>query len=257
MKARVMILGLLAAAAWLVSSATFAAEPAHAGKIRVLIITGGHGFESEPFFAIFDSIPDVTCSKSQYPAAADLLKPDLTTQYDVLVFYDMWSKPLTDQQKKDFVALLQKGIGVVALHHTLAAHRDWPEYAKIIGGRCVLRPTKIGGKELPKSSYFHGQDLRVCVADANHPITRGLKDFLIHDETYKDYYTDSSVHVLLTTDHPKSDPEIAWVHRYRNSRVFYLVLGHDHRAYENPAYRTLVARGIRWAAGRLDEASER
>ncbi|NOX53398.1 MAG: ThuA domain-containing protein [Planctomycetes bacterium] len=237
MKAHLLILGLLAAAVLQVSSATFAAERAQAGKIRVLVVTGGHGFQAEPFFAIFDSIPDVTYSKTQYPAAADELKPELTKRYDVLVFYDMWSKPLTDQQKRDFVALLQKGIGVVALHHTLAAHRDWPEYAKIIGGRYVIRPTKIGGKELPKSSYFHGQDLRVRVADASHPITRGLTDFQIHDETYKDYYTAPSVHVLLTTDHPKSDPEIAWVHRYRNSRVFYLILGHDHLAYENPAYR--------------------
>jgi type 1 glutamine amidotransferase len=55
---------------------------------------------------------------------------------------------------------------------------------------------------------------------------------------------------LLKTAHPKNDPELAWVTRYGNSRVFYLMLGHDHSAYENPNYRELVARGIRWAAGR-------
>ena len=99
-------------------------------------------------------------------------------------------------------------------------------------------------------TYDHDQDVEVHIADTDHPITRGLKDFQIHDETYKYYDTDPAARVLLTTDHPKSDPELAWVKQYGNSRVVYLQLGHDHLAYENPSYRTLVARSIRWTAGR-------
>ena len=57
--------------------------------------------------------------------------------------------------------------------------------------------------------------------------------------------------MLLTTDHPKSDPELAWTKQYGNSRVVYLQLGHDHLAYENPNFRTLLARSIRWTAGRV------
>jgi type 1 glutamine amidotransferase len=30
--------------------------------------------------------------------------------------------------------------------------------------------------------------------------------------------------------------------------VVYLILGHDHFAYENPNFRELVARSIRWTA---------
>jgi type 1 glutamine amidotransferase len=35
---------------------------------------------------------------------------------------------------------------------------------------------------------------------------------------------------------------------YRNSRVCYLQSGHDETAYQNPNYRTLVVRAIRWTA---------
>ena len=206
-----------------------------AAPIRVLIVTGGHGFEAEPFFAVFDAIPDVTYTKAEYPAAAELLKPDLTDQYDVVVFYDMWSKPLAPDQQVNFVNLLRKGIGVVALHHTLGAHRDWPEYVKIIGGRYCLKEQEIDGAVQPKSSFSHGEDMHVTIADPKHPITRGLQDFQIHDETYKDYYTARNVQGLLNTAHPKNEPELAGVTQHGKRPVCYLILGSDHLSYENPA----------------------
>jgi trehalose utilization protein len=36
------------------------------------------------------------------------------------------------------------------------------------------------------------------------------------------------------------------------SRVFYFMPGHGPTQYNNPGYREVVARGIRWAAGRLN-----
>ncbi len=227
-----------------------AKEALNEGKIRVLVITGGHGFEADPFFAIFKSIPDVAMDWAKYPDAAALLTPALTKKYDTVVFYDMWNEGLTPEQQKAFVGLLDKGIGVVALHHTLAAHEEWPEYCKIIGGKYFRKEHVVHGKKVPSSQYAHSEDLNVHIATQAHPITAGLKDFSIHDETYQNFFTAPDVQVLLTTDHPKNDPKLAWVKTYGNSRVFYLQLGHDHFAYDNPNYRTLVARGIRWTAGR-------
>jgi type 1 glutamine amidotransferase len=221
------------------------------GKIRAMIVTGGHGFEKEPFFAMFEAIPDVTHQHVAYPDAAALLRPDLADEIDVIVFYDMWQKDLTPQQQKAFVELLNRGIGVVALHHTLAAHPNWPEYQQIIGGRYHTMDRVVDGKSMPKSGFDHGQTIHVTVPDTGHPITCGLADFEIHDETYCRYDTDPSAQVLLTTAHPKSDAELAWVKTYGPSRIFYLQLGHDHLAYENASFSELVARGIRWTAGRV------
>lgn len=235
----------------MIASVPAVGAPSPEGKLRVLVITGGHGFPEQPFQHLFQSIPDVAPQFVTYPDAADMLNPALADQCDVVVFYDMWTKGITPEQQQAFVDLLEKGIGVVALHHTLAAHPNWPEYAKIIGGHYYTKDRTVDGNTLPKSGFKHGQTMPVKVADGNHPITRGLKDFVIHDETYCRYDTDPNARVLLTTDHEDSDPELAWVKTYGRSRVFYLQLGHDEQAYENPAYRELVARGIRWAAGRV------
>ena len=50
-----------------------AAEPG-AGDIRVLLLTGGHGFQKTPFFAMFDNMAGVNYTKAEMPADADLLK---------------------------------------------------------------------------------------------------------------------------------------------------------------------------------------
>jgi type 1 glutamine amidotransferase len=219
------------------------------GKIRILLTYGGHGFEEKPFFAMFDALPKITYTRVQLPQSADLLKPGLEKEYDVIVMYDMVNT-ITPAQRKSFVALLDRGIGVVALHHNMGAHRDWNEYRHIIGGRFILKPTEIDGKKYGTSGWDHDQELRVTIADKEHPITRGLKDFTIHDEVYNKYYVAPDVKVLLTTDHPKNDPKIAWVKEYGKSRVFFLMLGHDSKAWKNPNYPEILSRGIRWAAGR-------
>ncbi len=231
-----------------------AGVPPQSPKVRVLIVTGGHGFQAKPFFAMFDAIPDVEVTKAVFPQAASLLNPDAAKRFDVIVLYDMW-KGLTPKQHQAFVQLLEQGIGLFALHHTLAAHPQWPEYAKIIGGRYRTQDSTVDGRAVPKSEYFHDQEIDVEIADATHPITQGLKGFHLHDETYRGFDVDRSVRVLLETSHPKSNRQLAWVHKYGNSRVFYLQLGHDRHAYDQHDFRTLVARGIRWCAGRPTSTS--
>jgi len=218
-------------------------------KIRVLLTFGGHVFQQEPFFKMFDEMEGIEYTKAPLPQSAKLLKPGLEKDYDVIVMYDM-VKGFTPEQQQAFVELLQKGIGVVSLHHNMGAHRDWDEFRKIIGGKFVFKPTKIDGKDCPKSTWAHGEVLKVTIADKDHPITKGLKDFEIHDETYGKYYTSPDVTVLLTTDHPKNDPELAWVKDYGKSRVFFFMLGHDAKAWANPAFSEILSRGIRWAAGK-------
>jgi type 1 glutamine amidotransferase len=96
--------------------------------------------------------------------------------------------------------------------------------------------------------YRHGVEVWVVVVDRDHPITRGLEDFTIHDEIYWGYRVGADVHPLLTTTHPKSGKPLMWTRTEGRSRVVFLQLGHDHLAYGNPAYRELVARSIAWAA---------
>jgi len=240
----------LAVLAAVSSAPALAEKPADEGKIRVLLTTGGHGFQAEPFYGMFDAMPDVKYTKAELPKDAGLLKPGLEKQYDVIVMYDMCRPGISPDEQKAFVDLLKTGIGVVSLHHNLGAHQTWDEFPKIIGGKFFTSESVIDGQKHAKSTWSHDEHIKVTVADKDHPITQGVEDFEIHDETYGGYYTAPDVKVLLTTDHPKNDPELAWVTGYGNSRVFFLMLGHDAKAYGDPNYRKLVNQGIRWAAGR-------
>jgi len=218
-------------------------------KIRVLLTSGGHGFDQKAFYAMFDAMDSIEYTKAQMPKDADLLKPGLEKKFDVIAMYDM-SPDLTPAQQDAFVALLEKGIGVVSMHHNLGGHRNWAEFTKIIGGKFIFGPITLDGKEYAKSTWSHGEDMSITIADKEHPITKGMKDFKIHDETYGGYYVAADVHVLATTDHPKNTPSVAWTKDYGKSRVFYLMLGHDGKAFANANYSSLIERGIRWTAGR-------
>lgn len=217
-------------------------------KIRVLIITGGHDFEREPFFNLFKSLETLSFQEAQHPGAYDFFQPEKANQYDVIVLYDMW-QDISEEEKKNFINLLKKGKGLVALHHSLASHQNWEEYSKIIGGKFYLQGHRVNGVEKPPSSFKHGVRFTVHIADPHHPVTRGLKDFEILDETYGNFEVNPKVKVLLTTDEPSSGRVIGWANTYGKARIVYLQLGHDHTAYENPYYRRLILQAIYWAAG--------
>jgi type 1 glutamine amidotransferase len=230
-----------------------AADPAWAAppdaKLRVLLTYGGHDFQEKEFFAMWDAFPGVTYTKAPLPQSADLLKPGLEKDYDVIVCYDM-VKELSPAQHEAFLTLLDRGIGLVSLHHNLSGNLEWPEYHAVIGGTWLWQKRSIDGREYGPSTYEHGQEISVKIADKDHPITKGLSDFVIHDETYGNTYVSPTVHVLLRADNPKNVQPFAWTNQYGKSRVVYFQAGHDAEAWKHPAFQEILGRSIRWAAGR-------
>ena len=237
------LLGLL-----LSSSPVAAGSPeALPHKIRVLLVTGGHPFEKEPFFKLFQDNPDITYEAVEHPNAHALLKAEAAKQYDVIVTYD-FNQKITEEAKADFVARLKDGKGLVVLHHAIAAYPTWPEYWNIIGAHYYLAKTNINGVFKPRSAWKEGMDFRIHVADPKHPVTRGMTDFDMHDENYKWFDVARECHPLLTTDAPESNNVIAWAKTYKGARVVYIQSGHGPSAYENPNYQQLLRQAIRWAA---------
>ena len=216
-------------------------------KLRVLVVTGGHAFEKEPFFKLFQDNPDITYQAVEHPNAHALLKAEAAKQYDVIVTYD-YGQQITEEAKADFVARLKEGKGLVVLHHAIAAYPAWPEYWNIIGAHYYLAETNIHGVFKARSGWKEGMHFRIHVPDPSHPVTRGITDFDTHDEAYKWFDVVRECHPLLTTDEPESNPVIAWAKTYKGARVVYIQSGHDHFAYENPSYQQLLRQAIRWTA---------
>lgn len=220
-----------------------------AEKVRLLVVQGGHDFETNQFLQMFRDNPEVTFEVAGHPRAHAWLKADAAAKWDVLVLYDLW-QDISEEAKADLVARLKEGKGLVALHHSLANYARWPEFERIVGGRYHLEKGKVNGVEKPQSTYKHGVDVPVRLANHEHPVTRGLADFVIRDETYGLFDVSPQTDALLTTAEPTSGRIIAWAKTYEAARVVYVQLGHDHDAYENPSYRRLLANAIRWVARR-------
>lgn len=216
--------------------------------VRILVITGGHGYKVEQFNEMLNSMgPEITWEVAELPGAFEMFRPENRMKYDVLVFYHMWQK-ITDEQANTFSECIKSGKPVVALHHSICAFDDWPEYRNIIGGKYFHKPTTINGKEYPACSYIHDLHFNVKNVNPKHPVTKGVPDFEIFDETYKGYYVADDVTPLLTTDEPSSTPIIGWAKTYGKSRIVVLQSGHDFPTFENPNYRKLLRQAIVWVS---------
>lgn len=209
--------------------------------MRVLAVTGGHSHEAS-FYSVLEGHRDMVVNVNPHPVA---FQGNLTKAYDVIVLYDMVQE-LPEAQKKNLREFLESGKGLVALHHAIASFHDWPWWWKdVIAGHYFEKP--LG--DHPASTYLHDVWMKAWPV-VQHPITKGMPEIEIFDETYKGMWISPRATVLVKTDAPTSDGPLAWISPYEKSRVVYLQLGHGREAHESPAYRGLVHRGILWAAGR-------
>ena len=226
----------------------FVNQPLQAKKIRVLIITGGHGFEHGPFYDVFNAIPTISYDTLQQPQANALIASPLVNNYDVLIFYDLVdSLPATEQRA--YVNLLNKGKAMIFLHHSLVSYQHWPEFIKIVGGQYHTEPVVVNGDTL-RANYEHGVTIPVRVENKTHPVTKGISDFVIEDEIYGGSEILPTVAPLLSTTHPKSMHYVAWVNHYGKSDVLYIQLGHGPSAFSHPVYRRLIQQAIEWSAAK-------
>ncbi len=257
-----------------------------AETIEALLVTKGHSFEREPFFEMISALRrNSQCGRDaihwthvEHPAAQEVLHPDRAARYDVIVFYDMPGVRFTqgdppfetydpsEEFKDAFLSLVERGKGLVFLHHAIGGWPTWPEYAKIIGGRFHFLPGELGGQRYPGSGYRFRVAQEVTVTDPSHPIVEGLgESFKFTDEVYMFPALEDDVEPLLRSDfefsagnfrhggvgfesHPQGTSLLGWTRRHGKSPIVFLQPGHERIAYEDPRFRKLVRNAIVWAA---------
>jgi len=219
-------------------------------KIKVLVVTGGHGFERAPFFKMFADNTEIEFLAAEHAKtnATVFERKDLAS-FDVVVLYDMVQQ-ITDGQKARFMALCDRGVGLVVLHHALVSYPQWPDYERIIGGRYQEPDATKPGTVTEAVGWKHDEIIPVTVLATNHPVTAGLTNFTIYDEIYWGYRVGADVTPLISTTHPKSGKPLAWARTEGKSRVVFIQLGHGKEAFTDANYRKLLAQSIRWTAAR-------
>lgn len=217
--------------------------------LNIVVATGGHGFEEKPFYEMFDGFDDIKCTFVELKDESELFEDITNWPYQVIVLYNM-SQKISEKRRDNFIALLEGGVGLVVLHHAIAAFSDWPEYRKIIGTKYWLETTEENGVKHEKSLWKEGVDMKLHVEDSAHPVMAGITDFVIHDETYKNYDLEPGNHVILSCDAPTSQKEVAWTRMYRNAKICFIQPGHGAFAYGDENYRRMLHQAITWVAAK-------
>lgn len=155
-------------------------------------------------------------------------------------------------------AAVAAGTGLAGWHGGIVdSYRNSAGYAQLVGGQFVAHPGKAPQERTgEQADNYVEHRVELLPAAVHHPITRGLADFELVTEQYwvlADGYCD----VLATTtqavrpwddwDRPVTSPAI-WTRRWGRGRVFVCTPGHRVDVLEQPAVRTLVERGLLWAA---------
>jgi uncharacterized protein len=255
--------------------------------LRVAVVTRGHPFDAPAFFAVFDSMTGVVWDHVEHPEALRLVEPDRAAAFDVFVMYDMPGIEFTRSDPpvvfasppggyaEAFRALLDRGKGMVFMHHAIAGWPAWEEYAHIIGGRFHYQPATLAGVRYPDSGYCHDVTHTVEVLDPTHPICAGIgPTFTITDEVYLFPVLDGDVTPLMRSthefvdtnfysadrairgmrndrtgwSHPPASDLVAWTKTVGASPIAYLQFGDGPTTYADPTYRRIVHNAIRWAA---------
>lgn len=218
---------------------------AEEAPVRLLVITGSHGFDPR-FYALFEGHKDIEWDKKTQtgkPCAA--FSKDFAKDYDVVLLYDFEMK-ISDEQKAEFEKAFGNGRGLVTLHHALCSHPTWPRYREIAGGQFFFEARDSH----PKSEYTPNIEMTYRPVDPEHPITKGVAEFRVIEEPYKHVYRPANATPILAATHEKSDAIVAWTVPYKESRVVAIEPGHGGDIFVDENYKRFIAQAIRWAAKR-------
>jgi type 1 glutamine amidotransferase len=184
-------------------------------------------------------------------------KPQWADGYDVII-HDECSSGVKDLAVIDrILAPHRKGLPAVVLHCGMHSYRSE-------GYPAAVTPWfEFTGLQ----STGHGPQAPIDVGfiAADNSITIGLKNWrTINEELYN-----NSTGKLLDTATPlaqgrqttknkqgqetNSDYVVVWTNDYRGTKVFATTLGHNNQTVADPRYLDLVARGLLWSCGKLND----
>ena len=164
------------------------------------------------------------------------------SQFDLIVPI-VTMATIAPEECQNLSTTIQHGTGLAGFHGGMGdSFRTEPAYQFMVGGQWVAHPGDI-------------IDYRVNISKGEDPITSGIEDFDYHSEQYY-MHVDPSNEVLATTAFsgkycPWIDGvvmPVAWKRRHGEGKVFYCSLGHTAAEFEVTPMRTLILRGMLWAA---------
>jgi hypothetical protein len=148
-----------------------------------------------------------------------------------------WMKPEQGKAVREFV---HSGGAALFLHNVTHVGLTDPDFRDVLGAAYAGHP--------PIRTF------KVKVKNPDHPITKGVKDFIVTDEQHYMKYDKDPKHIFLETvneeglDYNKMGPTApgGWSYDYGKGRICYLSPGHLLMVLWNPEYIKLQQNAVRW-----------
>ena len=195
---------------------------------------------------------EVEGSPAAYADAGRMAGVDLVVQC-------MTMSTIEPDEASGLVAAVAAGTGLAGWHGGIAdSYRASVDYLQLVGGQFAHHAARCAPDERSgeQSDNYVRHRVTMTPAAADHPITAGIDDFDLETEQYW-VFTDDYNDVLATTTtavrewapwrRPVTCPAV-WTRRWGAGRVFVATPGHRVEVLEQPQVRTIVERGLLWAA---------
>jgi type 1 glutamine amidotransferase len=178
--------------------------------------------------------PQGPTGSSGSPSPEVVSEPPLP-KMDIEPFY--WITAEQGKAVKDFVA---GGGGVLFYHNVtyISPHND--DFRDVLGAVTEQHPPM--------------RPFKVKIVNREHPITRGVNDFVVTDEQHFMTYQKDPKWLLLQSVNEDgltfkdlgTSSAAGWAYEYGKGRVCYLAPGHVITSLWNPEYEKLQKNAVRW-----------
>jgi len=160
-----------------------------------------------------------------------------------------WSKErsepwITEEQGAAIKDFVQAGGALYALHNSSHISLSSKNYREVMGGAYIDHPAL--------------RPFRVSVVNKEHPITRGVQDFIVNDEQHFVTYDKDPRYILLRSENIDGLTDISegrdlgtkaiagWAYDFGKGRVVFTAVGHTLHALWQPEYFKLQKNAVGW-----------
>ena len=153
---------------------------------------------------------------------------------------------------------VEAGTGLTGWHGGIAdSFRASSDYLQLVGGTFAAHPA-VGADvaHVEGEQFFREHTVNITDLGHEHPITAGIGDFDLRTEQYWVLF-DGLSDVLATTTHPAEPDQqwhrphtspAVWTRQWGAGRIVVSTPGHSVDVLDDPSVRTIIERGILWAA---------
>jgi type 1 glutamine amidotransferase len=228
----------------------FAVDVAAASKpLKALYITGGGHHDYEKLTPLLtDGMKKHAKVEFDIKWGLEALRDKkLGEGYDAIVYNICFGQDNDREMIENAIRVTREGKPTVLIHCSMHSFQDSDDWTECCGQRTRRHDRyRAFGTEKVKP---------------DHPAIKQFPDDwkTPGDELYQTIDLPKSSTALLQSSRPDQNGNkstVCWVHKFGKGPVFATTLGHDMKTAEQETYHKLLAHGLLWTCGKLDESGK-